>query len=85
MTQPRAGAADLARHAEEARVRMLQSRRMADPVRPLKNVEYERLVAEGFFQDERIELLRGGLVAVHSEEVRPLKRAEYERRSKAAR
>ncbi len=33
-----------------------------EPVRPLKRVEYERLVSEGFFDDERVELLFGMVV-----------------------
>lgn len=33
-----------------------------EPVRPLKRVEYERLVSEGFFDDERLELLFGMVV-----------------------
>jgi Uma2 family endonuclease len=32
------------------------------PVRPLKRVEYERLAAEGFFEDEKVELLFGMVV-----------------------
>ena len=49
---------------------MLQSKDMVDGevqserVRPLKRIEYERLVELGAFQDERIELLRGVLVAM---------------------
>jgi len=31
-------------------------------IRPLKRVEYERLAAEGFFEDERVELLFGMVV-----------------------
>lgn len=33
-------------------------------VRPLRRREYDRLVAEGAFRDERVELLRGMLVAM---------------------
>jgi len=33
-----------------------------EPVRPLKRVEYERLAAEGFFDDEKVELLFGVVV-----------------------
>jgi Uma2 family endonuclease len=36
--------------------------RANEPVRPLKRVEYERLVAEGFFDDENVELLFGMVV-----------------------
>jgi len=32
------------------------------PVRPLKRVEYDRLVRDGFFEDERVELLLGLVV-----------------------
>jgi hypothetical protein len=32
------------------------------PIRPLKRVEYERLAAEGFFEDERVELLFGMVI-----------------------
>jgi hypothetical protein len=31
-------------------------------IRPLKRSEYDRMVALGLFEDERIELLRGVLV-----------------------
>lgn len=34
----------------------------SEPVRPLKRVEYDRLVAEGFFEDEKVELLFGQVV-----------------------
>ena len=34
------------------------------PVRPLKRVEYEKLAAEGFFKDERVELVFGVVVAM---------------------
>jgi Uma2 family endonuclease len=48
-------------------------------VRPLKRVEYERLVEAGFFEDEPIELLRGVIYNKHEDDlVRPLKRVEYE-------
>jgi Uma2 family endonuclease len=33
-----------------------------EPVRPLKRVEYERLAKEGFFDDEKLELLFGVVV-----------------------
>lgn len=33
----------------------------AEVIRPLRRVEYDRLVALGVFQDERIELLDGTL------------------------
>jgi Uma2 family endonuclease len=33
-----------------------------EPIRPLKRVEFERLAAEGFFDDERVELLFGVVV-----------------------
>jgi Uma2 family endonuclease len=33
-----------------------------EPIRPLKRVEYERLAAEGFFEDEKVELLFGQVV-----------------------
>ena len=36
--------------------------RSNQPVRPLKRVEYDRLAAEGFFADERVELLFGMVV-----------------------
>src|SRR5262249_54390231 len=49
-------------------------------VRPLKRVEYERLVEAGFFEDEQIELLNGVIFEKHaSDRTRPLKRVEYER------
>lgn len=35
-----------------------------DHVRPLRRVEYDRLVADGVFEGERIELLRGVLVTM---------------------
>ncbi len=35
----------------------------AEVIRPLRRVEYDQLVALGGFQDERIELLEGALVA----------------------
>lgn len=34
----------------------------SEPIRPLKRVEFERLAAEGFFDDERVELLFGVVV-----------------------
>lgn len=34
----------------------------ADEIRPLRRVEYERLVEHGCFEDERVELLRGMVV-----------------------
>jgi Uma2 family endonuclease len=36
--------------------------RSSEPIRPLKRVEFERLAAEGFFDDERVELLFGLVV-----------------------
>jgi len=36
--------------------------RANEPIRPLKRVEYERLAAEGFFEDEKVELLFGMVV-----------------------
>ena len=36
--------------------------RSNEQVRPLKRVEYERLAAEGFFEDEKVELLFGMVV-----------------------
>jgi Uma2 family endonuclease len=33
-----------------------------EPTRPLRRVEYERLAAEGFFEDEKVELLFGMVV-----------------------
>ena len=48
--------------------------------RPLRRAEYDRLVREGFFDDERIELLRGRLVPMspqgthHAETLRRLNR-----------
>lgn len=50
------------------------------PIRPLKRVEYDRLVAEGFFEDEKVELIYGMVVAMspidpaHSESVYRLDR-----------
>jgi Uma2 family endonuclease len=35
-----------------------------ETVRPLRRVEYERIVDLGLFEDERVELLRGALVAM---------------------
>jgi Uma2 family endonuclease len=35
-----------------------------EKLRPLRRVEYERMVELGLFEDERIELLRGALVAM---------------------
>ena len=35
----------------------------ADQIRPLKRAEYDRLVELGYFEDEKLELLRGMLVA----------------------
>lgn len=37
---------------------------VAEPTRPLRRVEYDRLVELGAFQDERIELLEGRLVVM---------------------
>jgi hypothetical protein len=34
----------------------------AEGLRPLRRVEYERMVELGMFEDEKIELLRGVLV-----------------------
>ena len=39
-------------------------------VRPLKRVEYERLVHEGLFDDERIELLGGAIVEMSPQDPR---------------
>ncbi len=39
-------------------------------VRPLKRVEYERLVSEGLFDDERIELLGGVIVEMSPQDPR---------------
>jgi Uma2 family endonuclease len=39
-------------------------------VRPLKRVEYERLVAEGAFDDERVELLSGVIVEMSPQDPR---------------
>src|SRR4051812_10762587 len=36
----------------------------SERLRPLKRVEYDRLVELGYFEDERIELLDGQLIAV---------------------
>lgn len=33
-----------------------------EPVRPLRRVEYDQLVALGAFEDEKLELLYGALV-----------------------
>ncbi len=52
----------------------------AEVIRPLRRVEYDPLVALGAFQDERIELLEGALVAMspiaapHSSTVQRLNR-----------
>ena len=52
----------------------------AEVIRPLRRVEYDQLVALGAFQDERIELLEGELVAMspigapHSSAVQKLNR-----------
>jgi Uma2 family endonuclease len=52
----------------------------AEVIRPLRRVEYDQLVALGAFQDERIELLEGALVAMspigapHSSTVQKLNR-----------
>jgi Uma2 family endonuclease len=52
-----------------------------EPVRPLKRVEYERLAAEGFFEDEQVELLFGMVVPMtpvdpaHPESVYRVRRA----------
>ena len=52
----------------------------AEVIRPLRRVEYDQLVSLGAFQDERIELLEGELVAMspigapHSIAVRKLNR-----------
>ena len=52
----------------------------AEVIRPLRRVEYDQLVSLGAFQDERIELLEGVLVAMspvgapHSSAVRRLTR-----------
>lgn len=35
---------------------------VTEPIRPLKRVEYEKLAAEGYFEDERVELLFGMVV-----------------------
>lgn len=51
------------------------------PLRPLKRVEYDRLAAEGFFEDERVELLFGLVVPMspidpaHNESVYRVRRA----------
>jgi hypothetical protein len=39
-------------------------------VRPLKRVEYERLVAEGAFDEERVELLGGVIVEMSPQDPR---------------
>lgn len=44
-----------------------------DPIRPLKRVEYERLAAEGSFDDEKVELLFGMVV-----EMAPIDQAHVE-------
>lgn len=60
---------------------MLDFTRIAtDTARPLSRAEYERMVAQGRFEDERIELLKGGLVEMspqgprHAATVRRLNR-----------
>lgn len=35
---------------------------LAERQRPLRREEYERMIAAGFFRDERIELIRGVVV-----------------------
>lgn len=51
---------------------------ISNPIRPLKRVEYEKLVAEGCFRDEKVELLFGMVVAMsptdpaHGQSVRKL-------------
>ncbi len=42
----------------------MATRSTAEVIRPLRRVEYEQLVALGAFQNERIELLEGELVAM---------------------
>jgi Uma2 family endonuclease len=42
----------------------MATRSTAEVIRPLRRVEYEQLVSLGAFQDERIELLEGELVAM---------------------
>lgn len=60
---------------------MIQASHIApEELRPLRRVEYERMVAAGFFEDERLELLHGVLVtlspqnALHAEAVTRLAR-----------
>ena len=51
-----------------------------EKVRPIKRVEYDQMVESGYFDDERIELLRGALVEMtpqgprHSNKLRQLMR-----------
>ena len=55
--------------------------RANEPIRPLKRIEYERLAAEGFFENERVELLFGVVVPMtpidpaHSESAYRVRRA----------
>jgi Uma2 family endonuclease len=51
------------------------------PIRPLKRVEYDRLAAEGYFEDERVELLFGMVIPMspvdpaHPESIYRVRRA----------
>lgn len=64
---------------------------ITNPIRPLKRIEYERLAAEGYFDEERVELLFGLVVAMspidpaHSESVRRLDELLREKLSGRAR
>ena len=55
--------------------------RSREPVRPLKRVEFERLASEGYFEDERVELLFGVVVPMrptdpaHAESIYRVRRA----------
>jgi Uma2 family endonuclease len=58
---------------------------ISQPIRPLKRVEYDKLVADGCFQDERVELVFGMVVEMspidqaHHESVRRIYKALLER------
>jgi len=64
---------------------------ISNPIRPLKRVEYERLVSEGYFCDEKVELLFGMVVEMspidpaHSESVSRLDALLHDRLAGRAR
>lgn len=49
---------------DRAMVERLESGLSAEQIRPLKRREYDRLVEDGAFEDERLELLKGWIVLV---------------------